>query len=146
MSNYIANTFKSMCMKGQIVALTDTFKIILMQSGFVFNRATHHAYADVVASELPTAFGYTVGGATLAGVNLTVDTTLNLAKLAWNDVQWNASGGSLLAAGAIIYDDTTVSPTADYTDAIVAWIDASAAGVAADGTSMIIQNINVEFI
>jgi len=146
MSNYVANTFKRMCMKGDIIALTDTFQIILMQAGFVFDRANHHAYADVVGSELATAFGYTATGITLSGVALTVDNSLNLAKLAWNNVQWNASGGSLVASGAIIYDDTTATPGHDYTDAIVAWIDANGTIIASDGTPMFIQNINVELI
>lgn len=146
MSNYVANTFKRMCLKGDIIALTDTFQIILMQAGFVFDRASHHAYADVVGNELATAFGYTATGITLSGVALTVDNTLNLAKLAWNNVQWDASGGSLVAAGAIIYDDTTATPGHDFTDAIVAWIDANGTIIASDGTPMFIQNINVELI
>jgi len=146
MSNYVANTFKRMCMKGDIIALTNVFQIILMQAGFVFDRAAHHAYADVIGSELATAFGYTAAGITLSGVALTVDDSLNLAKLAWSNVQWNATGGSLVASGAIIYDDTTATPGHDYTDAIVAWIDANGTIIASDGTPMFIQNINVELI
>jgi len=61
MANQVGNAAKGMMLKGQITALTDTFNVILMQSGFVFNNATQHRYADVLASEVPNGLGYVTG-------------------------------------------------------------------------------------
>ena len=145
MANLIPNSFKQMLLKGNIAAAADTFNIILMQSGFIFDRNAHHAYADISASEIATAYGYTTGGAVLAGIALSIDTTNNLAKITWTDAQWNATGGTIAASGAIIYDDSTTTVSGhDYTDAIVAYIDAGGTVLAVDGTPMLVQNLIVE--
>jgi hypothetical protein len=145
MANEISNTFKAMALKGQIAALSDTFKVILMKSGFVFVNSSHHAYADVSASELPTANGYTAGGITLTDVFVTVDETSGKARLQWSNAQVNASGGSLIVDGAIIIDDSTNTGGGDdYTDAIVAYIDPPALVTATDGTPVIVQNLYID--
>jgi hypothetical protein len=143
-ANQVPNTLKKMIFKGDIVALTDVFKIILMQPGFVFDPDVHHAYADVLASEVANGLGYATAGKTLGGIGLVVDNTENRAELTWNNVQWDATGGTLAASGAIIYDDTTlVASGHDETDAIIAYIDAGGVLLATDGTPMLIQNIMV---
>ncbi len=145
MANEISNTFKAMALKGQIAALSDTFKVILMKSGFVFVNSSHHAYADVSASELPTANGYTAGGVTLTDVFVTVDETNGKARLQWSNAQVNVSGGSLIVDGAIIIDDSTdVGGGDDYSDAIVAYIDPPTVITATDGTPVIVQNLYID--
>jgi len=148
MSNQVPNSFKAMLWKGQIkatdkagTAAVDVFKIILMQSGFVFDPVNHKCYADVSASELPTGNGYTAGGATLTGVNLIVDDGEGRSELTWDNVTWNATGGSLTTSGAIIFDDSTDVATDDQTDAIAAYKDAGGDITAVDGTPIIIGNI-----
>lgn len=141
MSNQVPNSFKAMLWKGQIAGLADVFKIILMEPGFVFNKETHRAYADVIAWELPSGNGYTVGGATLTGVDIAVNNVANRAEITWNDASWNASGGSLTASGAIIYNDSTEAPDDDFTDAIVAYKDAGGNITAVDGTPLVITSI-----
>ncbi len=146
MANEVSNTFKRMAFKGDIAALSDTFKVILMRSGFVFVNSSHHCYADVSASELGTAYGYTAGGVTLSNVFLTVDETNGRARLSWSNAQINASGGPLVVDGAIIIDTTTdVGSGHDYTDAIVAYIDSPSLVTAPDGTPIIIENLYVDF-
>lgn len=141
MVNVISNTFKGMLLKGQI-DFADTFKIILMQDGFVFDNTTHFAYANVSASELATAYGYTAGGVTLTGINVTVTQSTNLAKLAWINAQFNASGGALVTSSAIIYDDSTDTGAGDdYSDAIVMFIAAGSTLTATDGTPLIVHDI-----
>lgn len=141
MANVISNTFKGMLLKGQM-SLTDSYKIILMQDGFTFDNATDFAYANISASELATAYGYTAGGIALTGATVTVDQSTNVAKLAWTNAQFNASGGSLVTSGAIIYNDSTATGDGDdYTDAIVMYIDARGTLVATDGTPLIIHDI-----
>ncbi|MCK5605905.1 hypothetical protein KAR91_28670 [Candidatus Pacearchaeota archaeon] len=148
MANSQPNSYKVMLMKGQIHATdkagtgaVDVFKIILMQSGFVFDKDNHNAYADVIASEIPNGNGYTTGGITLSGVGLVVNNTDDRADLTFNNAQWDAVTGSLVASGAILYDDTTDSATEDYTDAIVSYKDAGGDITATPGTPIIVQSI-----
>ena len=146
MANQISNTFKAMALKGQIVALSDTFKIILMKSGFVFVNSSHHAYTDVSASELPTANGYTSGGVTLTDVAISEDPVTGRVRLQWSNAQVNASSGSLAVDGAIIIDDSTDAGGGDdYTKAIVAYIDPPTVITATDGTPIIIENLFIDF-
>jgi hypothetical protein len=117
----------------------DTSKIALMASGFVFNPATQMAYADISASELPTANGYTAGGATLAGVTVTQDDTNFRTVVSWNNVSWTASGGSIgPTPGAIIYDSTVTTPTASP---IIGYIDFGGNQTQVSGGTATIANI-----
>jgi len=142
MANQVPNSFKSMLYKGQISALTDTFKIILMQTGFVFDKDNHHCYADISADELATGNGYTAGGIILNNAAVTTNNTDNRSELTFDNAQWNASGGSIVTSGAIIYNDSTdTSSGDDYTDAIVSYKDAGGDITATDGTPIIISSI-----
>lgn len=113
----------------------NTFKIILMRSGFRFNRATHKLYANVAASELSTQFGYTAGGATLTGVAVSQNDTLNCGEFSANNVNWNVSGGALTTSGAIIYNDDGED------DPIVGYIDFNGDQTTLDGGTATIANI-----
>ena len=148
MANSVPNSAKVMYRKGQIhdsdkagTGAVDVFKMILMQAGFVFDKDAHHCYADVIASEVANGNGYTTGGATLTGVGCVVDNVTDQAKTTWANVQWNATGGSLSASGAIIYDDTTDVATMDYTDAIISYKDAAGTITALDGTPIIFSSL-----
>lgn len=142
MSNAVPMSFEIMKWKGQISALADTFKLILMQSGFTYDPVTHNAYADVSASELPTGSGYTAGGVTLTGVAITYDAIDDRVELTHANVTINASGGTLVASGAIVFDDSTDTGSSDdYTDAIVSYKDAGGDITAIDGTPIVITNI-----
>lgn len=139
MSNQTSNKFKYLLFKGDVTPLSDTFKIILMDSTFVFSP-TYDYYADVSAHELPTAYGYTVGGNTLAGVSLTEDDVNHKAYLTWNNSSWAISGGSIQTRGAIILDDTLAS------DPIVAFIDFGAVQTASDGTTAIVADLKINLV
>ena len=142
MANAVPNSFKVMLWKGQITGETDVFKMILLEPGFVFDKDAHHGYADVSAYELPTGNGYTAGGLTLTGVSIVVDNTTDRAETTWDNAQWDASGGSLVTSGAIIYNDSTdATGTDDYTDAIVSYKDAGGDITATDGTPIIVSAV-----
>ena len=142
MANGVPNSWKSMLAKGQSAGLTDVFKIILMQPGFVFDKDTHHAYADVSGSEVANGNGYTTGGATLSGVSIITNNIDNRAEHKWNNVTWTAAGGSITASGAIIYNSSTlVASGDDYTNAIVSYKDAGGNVTAVDGTPVVISSI-----
>lgn len=113
MNATLSNKFRYLLSQKVIDFSNDTFKIILMGSGFTFDRVNHAGYADVSASELSTAYGYTAGGAALSGVSVVQNDTTNKCNITWNNVTWTASGGDIgPSPGAIIYDDTVTTPTA----------------------------------
>ena len=117
MASTLANNFLEQLLKKEIDFDTDTFKVILMASGFVFDRDAHALYANVSASELATAYGYTVGGATLSGVSVAQDDVNNAGTVSWSSASWNISGGNITSSGAIIIDDTVSG------DPIIGYID-----------------------
>lgn len=138
MATQASNKIKYLLATKVIDFANDTFKIILMATGFVFDKDNHHYYADVSASELSTGVGYTAGGATLGGVAVTEDDTDDRAEITWSNATWTASGGSIgPSPGAIIYDDTVES------DPIVGYIDFGGDQTQADGGVATISNIEV---
>ena len=44
-----------------------TWKVALLDNGYVYDHTTDDLYTDVTGDELPNGNGYTTGGATLAG-------------------------------------------------------------------------------
>jgi hypothetical protein len=118
MANQASNKIKYLLATAAINFSTHVFKMILMQSGFVFNKDTHHQYSDVVGSELGNGNGYATLGATLAGVAVTEDDVDDRAEIVWSNRSWTATGGPIgPASGAIIYDDSATD------DPIVGYID-----------------------
>jgi len=118
MSNQASNKIKYLLATQAVDFASDTFKVILMQSGFTFDKDSHEKYADVSGSELATGNGYTAGGGTLAGVSVSEDDVNDRCEVTWNNYSWTAAGGPIgPACGAIIYDDT------EGNDAIVGFID-----------------------
>lgn len=103
----------------------DTYKVKLLTAA-TFD-ATHTTLAATGGTEVANGNGYTTGGATLANVAVTTVTT-NDAKFDADDITWSASGGSIAAAFAILYNDT------DANDPPVAFIDFDGTQTAADGT------------
>ena len=85
---------------------TDTFKMALYLSTSNAATTSNNNLADLT-NEHANANGYTTGGVTIAptwsysGGTTTWDTA---------DAQWTASGGSIVARFAVIWDDTPTSP------------------------------------
>lgn len=140
--NQVPNSLKQMLWKGQISVLTDTFKIILMQVGFTFNKDSHHSYSDISVWELPTGNGYTVRGQSLSGVAIVTDNVEDRAEVTFTNVQWTALGGALNTVGAIIFNDSTATGSGDdYTDAIITFLDAEGIRNIPDGSVMTVSGI-----
>lgn len=79
---------------------TDSFKIALFLSTSDIGAAST-TYAGVT-NEHASANGYTTGGIALGGITLTGTTTVT-----WDDTTdfvWTASGGSIVARFAVIYE------------------------------------------
>lgn len=132
------NLLKVLLAQGAIDFENDTFQIILMQPGFIFNRASHGLYADVIANELADGNGYSAGGETLLGVSVDQDDVANAGIITWNNMNWTAAGANLETAGAIIYNDTLVAPNAD---AIMTYINFGETITILDGGNFTLANI-----
>jgi hypothetical protein len=117
----------------------DSFKIILMNTTFAFNKDSHATLADVTADQLATNYGYTQDNKACVVASATEDDTNDVARIVFSDVTWTASGGAIGASGAaIIYDDTTSD------DTVVCCIDFGADGTAADGFNFQITDIVID--
>lgn len=110
-------------------AVGDTYKVKLLTAA-TFD-ATHTTLAATGGTEATAGTGYTAGGQALANVAVTTVTT-NDAKFDADDVTWTASGGSITASYAIIYNDT------DTDDPPVAFINFDGSQSAGSGTDLII--------
>ena len=108
-------------------AVGDTYKLKLYSALTPSAAHTTLAAVDAAGTEATAGTGYTAGGATLGGVAVT-NVTTNDAKFDANDVSWTASGGPIVAAYGVIYNDT------DANDPPVAWIDFDGTETAGDGT------------
>lgn len=95
----------------------DTFKIMLLGSGYTPNQDTNHFRSDIVANEVAATGGYTTGGITLSGESLTYDATTNEVRLIWANVSWPAS--TITASYAAIYQSTGT----DSTSVLIGYID-----------------------
>ena len=141
MASALSNKMKFLLASKAIDFANDTFKVILMDTGFVFNKDTHHAYTNVSAYELATGNGYTQNTKVLAGVTVTEDDTDDRCEVTWDDVQWTASGGAIgPSPGAIIFDDTVTTPSVDP---IIGYIDFGGNQTQADGGIATISNPEV---
>ena len=111
----------------------DTFDIILMNSTHAFTQANTNK-ADIAANEIPTNNGYTQGAEVLASVTWTESG--GVATFDAADSVWTASGGSIPSSGdctdAVIYSETSTSPSADL---LMCSIDFGQAESAGNGTN-----------
>lgn len=137
MANQASNKIKYQLAIKAVSFLSDTFKIILMQSGFVFDKDAHHAYSDVSSQEVANGNGYTTAGKTLSGVAVLEDDTNDRCGVTWSNVTWTAGGGPIgPTCGAIIYD----SSVSNY---IVGFIDFGGDYTQADGGTATLSSVAV---
>jgi len=112
------NSFKEKLMEGVFNLATGghTLKVTLHTS-YTPNIDTHTVWADtgVSTTEYGTGAGYTAGGKTLAGQDVTMDTTNDRGKFDATDVTWTALGplSPATPGHAILWDDTPTTPAAD---------------------------------
>jgi hypothetical protein len=111
----LSNHWKYQLGKKLVDVSGDTFKIILMNDSFAFDKDAHATLADVIASpshELATANGYTQQDKALSGGTWAENDTDDKGIRTFDNVSWTASTGSIGPTGsAVIYDDTTADKT-----------------------------------
>jgi len=99
---HIYDSFSERMADGTCDLDNDTFKCALFTSSHT-PAQTDDAYS-ALANEVANGNGYTTGGVTLTSVTWVESggtVTFDCA-----DISWTASGGSIVARYAIIYDDT----------------------------------------
>lgn len=134
----VPNEFKFDNGKGLNDFSTDTYKIMLMDDTFTFDKDTDGTVSDVSANEISSTGSY-------ARVTLTVDSawaqdnTNDKGSIAWNNVTFTASGADFDDfASAIIYNDSHAS------DLIVGHIDFEQTISLANGNSFQLQSLGFD--
>jgi len=125
--------------KGDVDLDTDALIWILMDTGFTFNRASHHVYADVSGSELGAGAGYLQKTKAAAGISITRNDTLYKVTITWDNPQWTASGGTIgPTPGAFLLDDTVAA------DPLLFYVDFGQEGSEPAGGTFTISNPKFE--
>lgn len=86
---------------------SDTIKMVLVTSASNFGTTSVNNYASLT-NELSTANGYTNGGAV---VTVTWSGTSTVTFATSGSTVWTASGGSIVARAACLYDNTDTNKT-----------------------------------
>jgi len=121
--------------KGDVDFDTDSLIWVLMDTGFTFDQANHHKYADISASELGTGNGYTQKTKAAAGISISRNDTLYRLEITWSNPQWTASGGAIgPSPGAFLLDDTVTD------DPLVMYVDFGGEGTEPDGGTFTISS------
>lgn len=108
----IYNNFKEQVMEGVFNLATggDTIKQILLAS-HTADIDGDTVYADVSGDEFATAAGYTAGGVTLSGQDVTQDNTNDRGAFDATDPSWTGLGPlASTPSHTAQYDDTPSSP------------------------------------
>ena len=134
----VYNEFKENLGKKLIDLSADAFKIALFTSTSNVGAATlATATYGNATNEVANGSGYLTGGVTAAAtwVRSTGTVTFDTA-----DASWTASGGSITARWAVLYDNT---PVTKYLIAFMLLDSAPADTVTADGNTLTISIANV---
>jgi len=116
MASLIYNRFKADLPNGEQDWEANTIKVSLMDGDYpALADPDHDVWGDVSTDELPTAGGYTAGGATLATASVTQDDTNDQAKLDGDNTAW--SSATFSCYGAVIWNDSHA------TDDLCCWFD-----------------------
>lgn len=106
-------------MSGSINWTSDTIKVSLHTASYTPDQDAHDFYNDLT-NELPTANGYTAGGATLGTKSVVATDATNIVSLRAADTAWTpAAGETLTARYAVIRKDTGTASTS----ALLGYVD-----------------------
>lgn len=97
------NAGRTSLLNGDFDLDTDTFKVALFLS--TTNLGSGSTTFAGLTNEVATAFGYTAGGVGIGGSNHLVLTGTTTVTVKWTtDPVWTASGGSIVARWAVLYE------------------------------------------
>lgn len=110
MTDFLYNSGKVKIADQTIDYVSDTIKLMLLDSGYAPDQDNDDAYDDISADEI-SGGGYTAGGETIGGKSITQNNTNNRAEFDANDVTgWNADTWTN-ARYAVLYKDSGVDST-----------------------------------
>ena len=144
MASKVCQNFLYLMAKGSVDLDMDSLIWILMDTGFTFDRANDHEYADISASELATGNGYTRfdgagAGKAAADISISRNDTLYKVTITWSNPQWTASGGAIgPSPGACLIDNTVAD------DPIIGYIDFGGEGSEPSGGTFTISSPTLE--
>lgn len=96
----------------------DTIKVALLDSGATIDQDADEFWSAVSADEA-AGTGYTAGGAALTTAAPAVNAASNELRFDADNVVWDATGGALTAAFAVVYKDTGTAGTSP----LLGWVD-----------------------
>ena len=144
MATKVVQNFLYLCTKGDIDLDADSLVWILMDSGYTFDQANDHEFADISASQLATGNGYTRfdgagAGKAAEGISISRNDTLYKVTITWSNPQWTASGGAIgPSPGAFLVDDTVTD------DPLIMYIDFGSEGTEPSGGTFTISSPTLE--
>lgn len=127
MASLIYHSFLEDLAKGNIDLDTDTFKVMLVTSGYTENKDTHNRRDDVT-NEV-TGTGYTAGGEAVTVTVNAIDTTNDRLEITLGGAAWTAS--TITARKAVYYKSRGGASSADE---LVAVIDFTEDKISSSGT------------
>lgn len=140
MANFLYNNYKALALSGTINLVSDDVKVMLVADTYTAARnntakQNHTVTGDLGANEaVDSLSSYTVGGTSLAGKTITINTAANEARFDANDVSWESS--TITASGAVVYVDGG-TPATNY---LIAYIDFESNQSSSNGTFQIVWN------
>jgi len=140
----VSNKFKYEMGIESVDLSSDTCKVILMESGFVYDKDVDGTYAQVSTEEITTAGAYTAGGYALTVDSAWAQDNANdKAAITWVDKTFTASGAAFdtFCAAIIIL---SVDATTDSTDVIIGCIEFGQDIDVADGNSFQLQDLGYD--
>lgn len=115
----------------------DSFKVILMNNSFSFNKETQNYYSDISGYELSSGYGYTQNSTVLGTITLMFDSD-SFLNIKFPPAYWTATGGNLgPISGAIIFDDS-------ISDIIVGFVDFEVDVTIETGNQFYLYNLVVQ--
>jgi len=109
MPNAVYNSAKTDLLNANVDYDNDTIKVALVTSSYTPNVDSHEFFSDITNEASGT--GYTAGGETLTGKQITQDNTDNEGVFDAEDVTWASS--TITARGAVIYKSTGTPSTSN---------------------------------
>lgn len=118
--------------------VTDTIKVTLHTATYAPNRDTH-VFASDLTNELPTAGGYTVGGATLGTKSVSYDATSHETRLIAADPAWTSA--TFTCRYAAVWKDTGTAATSP----LIGYIDLGAQTITGGTFTIDLDQVNGVF-